>query len=237
MNPLKLARRLARKAGLDVQHHIPANSWSARLPAFLDQLGVSLIFDVGANTGQFAQETFDWGYRGEILSFEPLYEAHATLCDNARASRHNWQVATRCALGAEKGTSTFYEAGNSVSSSMLAMMRGHEEAAPNSVVIHKLEVPVQRLDAFHIVRPAYVKIDVQGAEMMVLQGATGVLDQIAAFQLEMNIAPLYEGQASPEQITAWMADRGFELWDLVPGFRHPETYRLLQYDAVYVRSA
>src|SRR5262245_15866653 len=68
------------------------------LATHLRDHGIDLILDVGANTGQFASQTFRLGYQGRIVSFEPQAAAHAALVANSRA-HPRWLVAERCCLG------------------------------------------------------------------------------------------------------------------------------------------
>ena len=42
---------------------------------FLESKSVSLVLDVGANVGQWANEIRDSGYKQKIISFEPLSSA------------------------------------------------------------------------------------------------------------------------------------------------------------------
>ena len=86
--------------------------------------------DVGANTGQFAQDLRASGYRGHIVSFEPLSDAHAALLVTASWDPL-WDVADRCAVGAGDRWAEINIAGNSYSSSLLPMLDLHREAAPN----------------------------------------------------------------------------------------------------------
>ena len=43
-------------------------------------------------------------------------------------------------------------------------------------------------------RSPYLKIDTQGYEWKVLEGATEVLNYLCGIQLEVSLLPLYEGQ-------------------------------------------
>jgi FkbM family methyltransferase len=87
----------------------------------LVQHRIDLLFDVGANTGQFAMQVREQGFAGRIVSFEPLPEAHAGLVRNARGDA-KWIVHERVALGAAPGDVRINVAANSVSSSILPML-------------------------------------------------------------------------------------------------------------------
>ena len=140
-----------------------------------DAFGIDLVFDVGANTGQFAREIRDSGFKGRIVSFEPLSAAHQELTV-AAASDQLWAVHERCALGDQEGSVTLNIAGNSVSSSVLEMAAVHAAAAPGSAYVGQEETTLVKLDSVAhkyiggSQRP-FLKIDTQGFEWQVLTGA------------------------------------------------------------------
>jgi hypothetical protein len=133
-------------------------------------------------------------------------------------------------------------AGNSVSSSALPMLDRHAVAAPESRYVTTEEVPATTVDALigrHGLVPesTLLKIDVQGYEQPVLTGAATTLDRFASIRTEMSLVALYEGQALFADILGQLNDRGFDLWQIEPGFVEPGTGRLLQADGVFFRRA
>jgi len=62
-----------------------------------------------------------------------------------------------------------------------------------------------------------------------------IAGSVVAVQTEVSLAELYEGQPHAGDVDVFLKAAGFELWDVIPGFRDPATMRLLQYDAIYVR--
>ena len=73
---------------------------------------IDVILDVGADSGQFAQDLRVDGCRGQIVSFEPLSQAHAVLAAVA-ASDPLWDVTERCAVGASDRSAEINIADNS----------------------------------------------------------------------------------------------------------------------------
>jgi FkbM family methyltransferase len=222
----------------------PMTAWSDRLVTVLRQRRIGVVLDVGAHTGEYAGELFDSGFTGAIYSFEPQPHAWESLKRHAKAeTRGRWQVAERAAVGDRDGEVTFYEAGNSFSSSVLPMAEAHVEAAPQSAITREFSVPMKRLDQIvpAILKAekadrAFLKIDVQGAEHLVLAGASRALAKsIRGVQLEMSLVELYEGQWPALKLHEFLAGRGFVVWDMIEVFRHPRTLQLLQYDGVYMR--
>ena len=51
---------------------------------FIENRGINLVLDVGANTGQFGRSLRNRGYAGRIISFEPVKEAFTALENAAR---------------------------------------------------------------------------------------------------------------------------------------------------------
>jgi hypothetical protein len=80
-----------------------------------------------------------------------------------------------------------------------------------------------------------LKIDVQGYERQVLDGAAKTLPSFRGVRTEMSLVALYEGQALMDEIAELICRHGFELWLIEPGFHDPHSRRLLQLDGVYFR--
>jgi FkbM family methyltransferase len=235
-----VAKRLARAAGLELRRFHPASSWAAQLRAMLASNRVNLVFDVGANTGQFGKELRRHvGYGGRIVSFEPMRAAHRELL-RAAAKDRLWEVAPRAAVGAESGTVTLNLAGNSVSSSILPMLPVHANAAPESRYSGTETVRMEPLDslALDYVRDdsiALLKIDTQGYESQVLSGAPKTLARVVGVQLELSLIPLYSGEKLMPEMIEYMQSVDFDLWGIAPTFAEARSGRTLQVDAVFFR--
>jgi FkbM family methyltransferase len=233
-----LIRNLAEHFGYEVFGPPRAFANQRTLIGLLRREQINLVLDVGANTGQFAEELRACGYAGRILSFEPLPAAHAQLCAHA-ASDPNWTIAERTAVGAQTGSIEIHVSKNSVSSSILAMLPAHSEAEPQSAYVETETVPLSRLDDLYSPSAAdrvLLKIDVQGYEAQVIEGAANLLRTCRAVISEMSLVPLYEGQFLAKDLWDLLAAQGFEAWSLEPGFRQPETGRMLQLDGIFVRN-
>ncbi len=234
-----IARNLARRFGYEVFGPPRAFANQRSLAGLLLQERINLVLDVGANTGQFAAELRDSGYREKIVSFEPLQRAHEQLCRQAAADP-NWEVADRTAVGDVTGSIQMHVSQNSVSSSILEMLPSHLQAEPRSSYIGTESVPMGRLDDLSTHDPAdrvLLKIDVQGYEKQVLDGAPRRLKTCRAVISEMSLVPLYEGQVLASELWDILAVHGFEPWSIEPGFRDPGTGRMLQVDGIFVRRA
>lgn len=233
---------MARLVGLEIRRFQPSSSAAAQMRVMLASHKINLIFDVGANVGQYGSELRSHvGYQGRIVSFEPMRLAHEKLSKRA-AKDKMWQVAKRTAIGAELGTISINIAENSVSSSVLPMLNSHLIAAPNSKYTGKEMVPLVSLDsvAFDYLKDganAFLKIDTQGYEKQVLIGAEKILSRVSGVQIELSLVPLYKDQMLMPELMAWMNSLGFDLWGISPTFANHETGRMLQVDATFFRSA
>jgi FkbM family methyltransferase len=212
--------------------------YSRQLQRGFRKFDIDLVFDVGANTGQFARDIRVGGFRGRIVSFEPLSDAHRKLTE-AAASDASWSVHDRCALGDREGSVALNISGNSVSSSILRMTATHEVAAPGSAYVGQEQTPLVTLDS---VAPKYLagaerpflKIDTQGFEWQVLTGARETLPVIRGVLCELSLVVLYEGQHLWRETVDRLEGAGFTLWGFQPGFMD-ENGRNLQTDALFFR--
>jgi FkbM family methyltransferase len=204
----------------------------------LRQVEPRAVIDVGANIGQFASWVRESGYTGEIISFEPQPEEHAVLVESAK-SDPAWTVAPRCALGAGDGTVQIHVSANSQSSSILPMLDLCSDNAPTAAYVDAIETPVRRLDDVLAEvgfdpRDSLLKIDTQGFETEVLRGATATLPVIAAANVELSLAPLYEGQALASEIFALFGAAGLELSIINDCFNTGDG-QILQIDGSFTR--
>jgi len=180
------------------------------------------------------------GYTGGIFSFEPLQAAHKKL-GMAAAGDQSWVVATRMAVGAIDGEIEINVAGNSTSSSILDMRNAHLQAAPQSQYVGRETTPIRRLDSINHAsiegaKNILLKIDTQGYEAQVLDGANALLDRVKGIQIELSLVQLYEGQTLYLNLIQRLMGRGFELWGVFPGFVDPSNGRLMQFDGVFFRA-
>ena len=99
------------------------------------------------------------------------------------------------------------------------------------------EVPIKRFDhAFgDLERPLLCKIDVQGAELMVLKGMGDRLHDVDLFIIETSLIATLKGNA-PEfaEVVKFLKDRGFVLYDIIGTIRRPLDKDLAQIDGVFV---
>lgn len=234
---------LIRRFGLELRRYHTNTSEHRARQQTLSHLGIDLVLDVGANCGQFAEELMSSGYVGHVVSFEPLSQAHAILSDRCRVlGGTRWQVHQRTAIGAETGSATIHVAGNSVSSSLLPTLHAHVQAAPESATVGTEEVQVARLDDAaanyaSTSRALLIKIDTQGFEWQVLDGAPRLLDQAVALQLELSLVPLYAGQRLWRDYVDRLNKAGFQLYNVYPAFTDDRTGQTLQWDATFVRTS
>ena len=233
-------RRLARRLGYDLTPVRKARPLAAQRTALLDSYGIACVLDVGANTGQYAAGLREWGYRGRIVSFEPLAAAHAAL--ERRAARDPlWTVAPRMALGERDGLAEIEVSAESDMSSLLPQTDLLRRVSPTSGVIGRETISLHRLDTLFdatvgAAERSYLKIDTQGSEPRVLGGARGVLDRIVGIELEMSLVPCYEGERDFREIMDALADDGFVLHLLLPGYFERKLGRQLQVDGVFYRA-
>ena len=228
------------RVGFELRRFSVEQSENARFISMLRTHNVNLIFDVGANAGQFGVLLREIGFDGKIISFEPLSDARENLL-NISKNDPLWQIALQTAIGEENGEIEIQIAGNSQSSSVLDMLDTHVRAAPDSKYIGKEKVPLRKLDS---IAPdymdsnsiAFIKIDTQGYETQVMNGAKKLMSQIVGLQVEISLVPLYKGQCLFDEMLKKLKNDGFELWSISSVLSDPNTAQLLQVDATFFRT-
>ncbi len=238
--------RILRRLGYEI-HKAPEKAWlewqerttTAARRRILPKFSIDLVVDIGANTGQYGHSIREIGYHGPIVSFEPQRACMPKL-QAAASADGNWN-ASNLALGAAEGELELHVAGNSLSSSLLPMLESHRAAAPESGYVATQTTPVRTIDAelsvatYAKAKSIWLKIDTQGYEWPVLEGATETLKRCSVLEVELSFHPLYEGQRLFPEIVAALDKRGFALHSMDEVFVEPATQRLLQVDGIFVR--
>jgi hypothetical protein len=120
------------------------------------------------------------------------------------------------------------------------MLDSHADSAPYSKYVGEETIEVKTLDSVYDQfaqdnNNVMCKIDTQGYEKHVLEGASNVLDRVRLLQLEMSIIPLYASELIYTEMIAYLDNLGFSLISLENGFSDPDTGQLLQADGIFVR--
>ena len=208
--------------------------------SLLDLNSDLVVIDVGANVGQFGLELRESGFTGKIISFEPVSASHEKLTQTA-ASDSKWDVYDKVAIGAKPGSSVINIANNSVSSSLLPMQPAHKQVAPTSSYIGEESVNVDTLDRViqatsYALNRFYLKIDTQGFERNVLEGASIILKQCDVVELELGVSSVYEGDLLLSEGLPYMEARGFSLYSLYQVLMDRVTGQLFQANAIFRRT-
>lgn len=235
------ARLIARRAGFEVSSYSPDLDWERNYMAQLETHQVNVVLDVGANSGQYATDLRRAGFKDRVVSFEPLSKPFSQLA--SKASKDPLWESRQWALGDIDGKVSINVAGNAgESSSVLPMLKSHQDAFPWANYVGTEEVLIYRLDcvAPQFLRPTdvtFLKIDVQGFEKQVLAGGKSTLnDHCVGMQLELSFAALYEGGMLIHEALDLAYSLGFTLTGMIPCVTDTRNGRMLQADGIFFRA-
>jgi FkbM family methyltransferase len=165
----------------------------------------SLVIDVGANVGFFTLRFARWvGDRGKVLAIEPEDRNYASLLAAIEREGFSGRVEPLKAVAAATPGEIFLEI-NPVHPADHKISRDGTGLPVHAVTLDRLVLDKAGL------RPALVKIDVQGAEMMVLKGAAGLLGSAQpALFIELDEAALNRFGSSITAILDHLLGYGYE---------------------------
>jgi FkbM family methyltransferase len=168
-----------------------------------------VILECGGHHGCTTIVLSKWvGDGGKVITFEPLPKNCNIIEKNIEQNRLQNVTLERKAVGAERGKITI----NDVSNSSVALSgRG-------------VEVELTRLDEYEYLNPTFLKIDVEGFELQVLQGAKRMLSKRPKFAIEIHTEQLSKYGASVEDLFRLIGVENYKLWIQWEDGKQPEEY-------------
>lgn len=202
---------------------------------WLADLTPATVVDIGVNHGQFLHLAKRLWPVAKIVAIEP----NAALAAKATAVyREDSNVTVEsCAVGAENGEIEFFVTANDQNSSTHRPSDAFHDDRANDGVVHTEKVPMKRLDALldGCAGPILLKVDVQGAELEVLEGAGDRLADVSVIVIESPFETAYEGAAGFDDIYRFLTAKGFRYEGALGQLNSKTTGRVRQEDSVYVR--
>jgi FkbM family methyltransferase len=208
-----------------------------RTLAWIGNLGVGTLIDVGANVGDFAALVLRVVPGLALYAFEPIHGCCELL--HRRLDETCDLEVFECALADRDGQEEFNVSEHAPSSSLLKTADTHRQLYPFAHEHQRQVVQVRRLDDFedriHIRGRLLIKLDVQGAEARVIAGGNRIFSKAAAVITEVSFLELYQGQALFRDVHALLTDLGFVCFGQLQQIRRPADQLPVFADAIYIR--
>jgi FkbM family methyltransferase len=190
----------------------------------------SSVVDVGAYVGDWTRLCKRLFPAAAILMIEPQAARRAALRDVAKQLKRVEVVSAL--LGPEaRDAVPFYEA-----ESASSVLPGAEQ--PNAPTARMAMTTLDAITAATpFAQPDFLKLDVQGYELDVLEGAPRALESAEAVLMEVNFLEIYAGARLFHDAVAFMAARRLQVYDIGTFFRRPYDNALWQADVIFVKSS
>jgi FkbM family methyltransferase len=203
---------------------------------FLRARAIDEVIDVGANTGQFAAMLRAAGYRGRITSLEPVAAVFAELQRRAAADP-DWRTLNLAAGAREESLeigvaeSSVFSSINPTTEAAAAFDRKSRRLATETIAVK----PLDQLCA-GLAGNILLKIDTQGYEPRVLDGAAALLARVQGVLMELPCIHLYENSWTLAEAVGRMESLGFRLYQVEPvNFSKTEPAALVEIDCLFAR--
>jgi FkbM family methyltransferase len=165
-----------------------------------------VVADVGANVGIYSSFIVRQVKSGLVLCFEPEPKTQARLCQNLElnSSDDNWRI-VGLALSDSAGTTTLETTGDEIGEG------GHRFSEDGDFTVR-----TERMDELFakgdIPQPTVVKMDVEGAEYLVLRGMERLLSNVRSLYIEVHPGEIIGGDF--DDIQHLLERNGFEIQNL-----------------------
>jgi len=226
MNSKALVKSAFRTFGLDVtrlsslsiNRNQPADDPFLHQKRLLAHSRVDVVFDLGARVGKTVTKYRELFPSANIFCFEPFDSSYAVLSrmhqDASRVKPQKLAVSDTC------GTQAFHCSDEQSDMNSLLPLSSHAGLLTTASADRVITVDTVTLDAFctrhRLDHLQILKMDIQGAELKALRGASGLLERraIGLIYTEMNFGQLYEGQGTFHEVSQLLSTYSYSLYGL-----------------------
>jgi len=215
-----------------IKLRIPVHSWSGRqivktghwenenCQFLLKNLVLhknDVAIDVGANIGWYSLLLDKIASSGDVLAFEMHPGTFALLLENLKLNNAKRVTAVQAGLSNKAGSEKMYLNKEDVGSHSMLPLANQRRTAPAETIT--LNAYLKKAS----IRPSrvkFVKLDIEGAELLALQGATDILQTCPLIMLEYAPLLMRQGNVRPQELLDMMAGYGYRAHYLIRGELH-----------------
>lgn len=225
-------RRIIHSIGFEIKKYVPENyKW-------LHDHGITVVLDIGANTGQFALKINEIIPNCTIHSFEPIKSCFEELVTNTRRLKI---IPYNYGIGDGNYVTQINISTHAPSSSLLEMEDLHKNTFLNNEFFQVEDIIIKTLDSVATDidldgKSFLVKIDVQGFEDRVLRGGLATVKAARVVIIEMSYQPLYKGQLLFNEIHEILHQMGFSYYGNLYQTKNPVDGSVIYSDSIYVNT-
>lgn len=212
---------------------------SKHLTNVLESRAIDCVFDVGANSGQYGLFLRSLGYRGHIVSFEPVGSVFEAL-KKTSGGDDKWHC-HNYALGEKKEEKVINVYKSTVFSSFLTanayskdIWHSLEDVKPETVRVFRLDEVWDEVTGGLGCRNFMLKLDTQGYDKHAFEGARARLKEVSVLQTELSLIPVYDGMAQTYDVLKEFHSAGFLISGMYP-INRDKSLAVIECDCVMVK--
>jgi FkbM family methyltransferase len=227
MNIRQTIKSLLEKIAINFPVYRPLFARQCQTRDLLREMEIGVVIDAGAYIGSYAQELRSWGFKGKILSFEPVPGSYARLCQAMHGDpdwsglQYGLSDSTRKAVINTYPANDFNSLLPLKDESMAAYEFGGSKSTDVEIQLRRLDEVLPAPLAGNESARVFLKMDTQGHDLSVFSGALGVLDRISGLQSELAVVQLYHGAPAISESLSVYREHGF-----IPVGFHPVSQTL-----------
>ena len=238
----KIARITASLSGHDLVTQNKLRSHDRALRTLMEKEKINIVFDIGANEGQFYKYLRDKiHYRGLICCVEPTNQPFSVL--EAEIKKDKLALAIKGAIGdsnTDLVINTFQDSAinSALEPSETGLNRYGETIGKETVRCQTFDNLVNHLISTNFLEhnfKAFVKIDTQGFDHAVLSGMKDYLERVQLLQIEASCIPIYTDMPTYLDTLELLNSLGFNPVSFYPVSRN-SNFALVEFDLLSLRN-